>query len=196
MGVDPFCKARKRGTIFRVHICVLRLKRRHEQDHPDHGKAPVAHDRMPEIIANSEDGSFNRRLVQIHRDRDATLWIPAVVLVIAIIGAHDINIIVLIPIVGPVFWPRVHEIEPKAAVLETRIPAVHFHGKTLDVEPLVRTEVASKAAIGNSVPAVAAALVPVAVHGLPVLCAMLLPHLPLLILLDTLPCYEGRFSCR
>jgi hypothetical protein len=51
--------------------------------------------------------------------------IPTVVEVIAVSVIVDINIIVVIPVRSPIFWPRVKDTEPEAPVLETRIPSKH-----------------------------------------------------------------------
>ena len=51
---------------------------------------------------------------------------------------------------------------------------------------MILTEVPTITVLWNAVAVVATALLPVAVLGLPVMCAMLLPHLPLLTLLHAL----------
>src|ERR1039457_1879120 len=126
-------------------------------------------------------------LVHVDGDCDSIPRIPTVVQVIAVPRVVDIYIIVVIPSVRPVFWPRIHETEPKAAVLESGIPAIHLYRVPVDAEPVVRTKVATIMVFRNAVAVVAATLLPVAVLGLPVACTMLLPHLPLLTLLYTLP---------
>src|ERR1035438_9487513 len=126
-------------------------------------------------------------LVHVDCDCDPVPGVPAVVQVIAVFGVNDIHIIVVVPVVRPVLWPWVHETEPKAAVLEARRPAIHLHWVPVDPEPVIRTKVATITVIWNAVAVVAATLLPVAVLGLPVMCAMLLPHLPVLSLLHTLP---------
>jgi hypothetical protein len=125
--------------------------------------------------------------VHIYGDCDPVPGVPAVVQVIAVFGVNDIHIIVVVPIVRPVLWPWVHETEPKAAVLEPRIPAIQLHRVPVDAEPVIRTKVATITVIWNTVAVVAATLLPVTVLGLPVTCAMLLPHLPLLTWLHPLP---------
>jgi len=102
-----------------------------------------------------------------------------VVQVVAIPGVNDIHIIVVVPIVRPVFWPWVNYTEPKAVVLEARIPANILQLVPEDTESVVRTKVAAVTVLGNAVSVVAAALLPIAVLGLPVMCAMLLPNGPL-----------------
>ena len=126
-------------------------------------------------------------LVHIHGDRDSILGIPAVVQVIAVIRVDDVHVVVVVPIVGPVFWPWVHETEPKAAVLEARIAAIQLHRIAVDAEPMILPKVATIAVIWNAVAVIAAALLPVAVFGLPVGCPMLLPHFSPLSWLHALP---------
>ena len=54
--------------------------------------------------------------VQVDPDGDAILGIPSVVQVIAVPAVIDIHIIVFVPIVRPVLWPRINNIEINAAV--------------------------------------------------------------------------------
>jgi hypothetical protein len=137
---------------------------------------------------SSLDGpALDEPLVHVDGDCDSIPGIPAVVHVIAVLGVDDVYIIVVVPIVGPVFRPWVHETEPKAAVLEARIPAVQLHRVPVNAEPVIRTKAHAITVIRNAVAVVTATLLPVAVLGLPVTRAMLLPHLPLLTLLHALP---------
>jgi len=57
----------------------------------------------------------------------------------------------------------------------------------VDAEPVIRPKAATIVGIWNAVPGITATLPPIAVLGLPVTCAMLLPHRSLLIVLHTLP---------
>ena len=52
---------------------------------------------------------------------------------------------------------------------------------------MIRTKAQTITGLWNAVAIVAATLLPIAVLGLPVMCSMLLPHLPLLTLLHPLP---------
>ena len=136
---------------------------------------------------------FDARLVQVDADGDSIARIPAVVQVIAVSGVVDIHVIVVVPVVRPVFRPRISKAEPKSAVLEARITTNHHHGVAVDSERVLRTKVAIVTVLWNAVPVVATALLPVAVLGLPVMCAMLLPgatlfaFLPVLLLLRLHP---------
>ena len=56
----------------------------------------------------------------------------------------------------------------------------------MDSEPVIRAKIEAKTGFGNAVAVVAATLLPGAVFGLPILRAMLLPHLRPLILLYVL----------
>src|SRR5579872_1123037 len=141
---------------------------------------------LVEPLGSFDGIALHEPLVQVHGDCDPVPGITAVVQVIAVVGVDDIHIIVVVPIVRPVFWPRVNETEPKAAVLKAWIPTIQLHGVSVDAEPVPRTKVATIAVIWNAVAVVAAALLPVAVFGLKIMCPMLLPHLPLLTLLHAL----------
>jgi len=120
-----------------------------------------------------------KRRLEIDANRNAIPRVTTVVQVVAVVGVDDIHIIVVVPIVRPVFRPRVNHIEPKAVVLETRIPANYLQAIAGDAEPVIRTKVATVTVLRNAVAIVAAALVPIAVLGLPVMRAMLLPNGPL-----------------
>ena len=92
----------------------------------------------------------------------------------------------MVPGVSPVFWIWVNETEPIAIMLETGIPAHHHEGEAVDAEIVTPTIVASEIAIRNAVAVVAAALMPIAVLGLPAVSSMLLPGNPLFALLGML----------
>src|SRR5450631_308769 len=136
---------------------------------------------------NFDGGALDDPSVHIYGDCDPIPRVPAVVQVIAVLGVNDIHIIVVVPIVRPVLRPWVHETEPKAAVLEPRIPAIQLHRVPVDAEPMIRAKAATIMGIWNAVAGITATLPPIAVLGLPVTCAMLLPHRSLLIVLHSLP---------
>jgi len=129
---------------------------------------------------------FDEQLVQINRDRDPVIGILTVIQIIALVGVSDIHVVVIIPIVRPVFWPRIHETEPKAAILEARIPTVDLHGVPVEAERVFWTKITPIAVVGNAVAVVSTTVPPGAVLGLPILCAMLLPNTSLFTLLHAL----------
>jgi hypothetical protein len=57
----------------------------------------------------------------------------------------------------------------------------------VDAEPVIRAKAATIMGIWNAVAGITATLSPIAVLGLPITGAMLLPHLPLLTWLHPLP---------
>jgi hypothetical protein len=114
-------------------------------------------------------------LVRVDGNRDSIPGIATVVKIVAVVRVGDVHVVVVVPVVGPVFRPWINEAEPESAVLETWIPANHHYGVTVDAERMTRAEVAIVPVLGNAVALVATALPPVAVLGLPVVCAMLLP---------------------
>jgi hypothetical protein len=116
-----------------------------------------------------------RQLIHKDGDCDSIPRIATVVQVIAVVRVFDIHIIVVVPVVGPVFRPWVNRTEPEATVLEPEVPANFFHGVAVDAEGVFRTKVAIVAIVGNAVPVVAAALLPGAMLGLKVMRAMLVP---------------------
>ena len=126
------------------------------------------------------------RVVHVDADCNAILGIAAVVQIIPVSRVVNVHIIIFVPVVRPILRPRVNNAEPKAAVLEARISADHYHGVAVDAECVRRTKVATIMVVWDAVAVVAAALLPIAVLRLPVMGATLLPDAPLLTLLNAL----------
>jgi hypothetical protein len=106
------------------------------------------------------------------------LRIAAVVKVVATVVV-DVKVIVGIPVVGPVFRPRIKEQERKPIVVETRIPLIDYR-TGVEAEEVLAAEVDIEAGLWHVVTAVASALRPGAMIGGPVLGAILLPGVMLL----------------
>ena len=123
--------------------------------------------------------------VHVHGDCNPITWISAVVQVITVSGIVYIHIVVFIPVLWPVFRPRINDTEPISFILKTGIPAINFQRKAVDSEPVVPTKEAVKMVIGNTIAVVTAALLPGPVLGLPATGAMLRPHFLLFTLLHT-----------
>src|ERR1039457_5413233 len=115
-------------------------------------------------------------LVQIHVDCDSIPWMLTVVQVIAVSGVVDVHIIVVVPIVRPVFRPWVNDTEPKAAILEPGVPTRKNHRETAKAEAVILAKGATETVVGNPVAIVTAALAPFAVLRLPATRAILKPH--------------------
>jgi hypothetical protein len=92
----------------------------------------------------------------------------------------------LVPAGSPVFWIRINETEPIATVLEARKPANLHKRKAEDEKCVILTIIAAEIVVRNAVAVVAAALLPVAVFGRPVVGTAMLPLSPLFALLCTL----------
>jgi len=114
-------------------------------------------------------------LVHVDGNRDSIPGIATVVKIVAVVRIGDVHVVVVVPVVGPVFRPGINQAEPEPAILEARIPANHHHGVTVDAKRMACAEVTVVAVFGDAISLVATALLPVAVLGLPVVCAMLLP---------------------
>ena len=109
-------------------------------------------------------------------DRNSNVGISAVVHVIAVVRIGDINVVVVIPVIPPVFRPWVHETDPVALILETRVPTHNHEGQAVDVESMVLTKISTVAIVRNAVALISATLLPIAMVGIPVLRAVLLPR--------------------
>ena len=107
----------------------------------------------------------------LHRDADCNTnaGISLVVHVVPIIGIDNVNIVGLVPVVGPRLWPGIDQCEPKAVVLEAWKTTDDHIGLVVDDEPVVRAKVAVVTIVRDTVAVVAAALLPRAVVGLPIL---------------------------
>ena len=110
-------------------------------------------------------------VLPLHRDadRNSDVGMTAVVKVIAVVNVGDVNVVIVIPVIAPVFGPRVHETDPIALVLEAWVTAHNHEGESVDAEPMVLTEVTAIAVVWNAIAVVAATLLPAAVVRIPTL---------------------------
>jgi hypothetical protein len=110
------------------------------------------------------------RLEPLQRDVDCNSFagIPPVVEVVAVVDVVDVDIVIVVPVIPPVFRPRVNGADPIALVLKAWVSAYNQEGKTVDAEAVAGAKVSAVPVVGNAVTPVAAALLPVAVIGLPV----------------------------
>src|SRR5271157_2792882 len=68
-------------------------------------------------------------------DRNRDVRIPAVVQVVAVVDVGNINVVVVIPVISPVFRPWVNETDPIALILKARISLHNQEGQAVDTEP-------------------------------------------------------------
>jgi len=106
-------------------------------------------------------------LIQIKTDRDAVARISPVVQVIAVVVIVHVNVIVVVPVVRPIFWPRIYETEPISAVLKAPMTANIPHWQTVYSESVILAVVPPKPVVWNTVADISAALLPGAMLGLP-----------------------------
>ena len=107
----------------------------------------------------------------LHRyaDRNSDVGIPAIEQVIAVVNVRDVDVVSVVPVIPPVFWPWVNEADPIAAVLEAGISAHNEESEAGDAETMILTKVSAETVIRNAVAVVASALLPGAVVGVPAL---------------------------
>src|SRR5579863_799688 len=96
--------------------------------------------------------------LQHNGDRNRLAGMHTVVQVIPVIIAN-INVIGGIPVLRPVFRPRVNQHEPITAVLKAGVTR-NYDGLALDAKPVSRAEMETETILGNVVASIAAALRP------------------------------------
>src|SRR5579863_6318024 len=102
-------------------------------------------------------------------DRKPDTGIAPVVQVVAVVNIGDVNVVVVIPVISPVFRPWVNKTDPIALILEAGESTNNHEGQAVDAEPMVATKVSTVMVVGDSVAVVAAPLLPVAVVRVPAL---------------------------
>ena len=107
----------------------------------------------------------------LHRDADryCDVGIPAVVQVVAVVGVGDVHVVVVIPVIAPVFRPWVNKTYPIALILEAWVPTNDQEGQAIDAEPMVTTKVSAVTVVRDTVAVISATLLPVAVVRVPAL---------------------------
>jgi hypothetical protein len=108
---------------------------------------------------------------------------PPVEHVVTVIHVIHVNVVGFVPVCRPVLRPWINEAEPITTVLKAWKPANHSEGQAVDAECVLPAVVAAEVFVWNAEAAVAAALLPSAVLGLPATRAMPLPGAPLFALL-------------
>jgi hypothetical protein len=106
-------------------------------------------------------------------DRQPGVRISSVVQVIPVVIVN-VEVIGVVPIIGPVFRPGVYHQEPKAAIRETRVTHID-RGLALHPEPVSNPERNAELLLGDVITAVASPLGPGAMVAGPVLRTILLP---------------------
>ena len=99
-----------------------------------------------------------------------------VVQVIAVVDVGHIDVIVVVPIVAPVFRPGVNFAEPITLILEARESANHQEGEAGDAKAVILAKVSTESVLRNAIAMVSATLLPGAVVGLPMLRTVLVPR--------------------
>ena len=98
-----------------------------------------------------------------------------VVHVVAVVPISNVDVIVVIPVIRPIFRPGVAKRNPITLVLEARVSAINHKRETVDPKRMLRSEIAAIPVFRNTVAVVAASLLPGTVVCLPACCAMILP---------------------
>ncbi len=138
------------------------------------------------VLPRASPSAILRYVAYIDADCDSIPRIAPVVQIISVPGVVDINVVVRVPVVRPIFRPWVNNVEIKTAVLEAGISADHHHGIAVDAERVRWSKISSVTLLRNPVAVISAALLPIAVFGLPVVRATVLPGAPLCGLLSVL----------
>ena len=83
--------------------------------------------------------------------------------IVAVIPVIHVDIVVVVPVIRPIFRPRVEERYPVTLVLEAWISAINHEGAAGDPKPMLRAEIAAIAVLRNPIAVIAATLLPGAV---------------------------------
>jgi hypothetical protein len=121
------------------------------------------------IGCNSKANCTRPKSLQRNVDRNPRAGIPAVVKVVAIVDVVYVDIVIVIPVISPIFRPRVDGTDPVALVLEARVSPYNPKGKSIDAEPMAGPKVSAVAVVRDAVAVVAATLLPGTMVRLPVL---------------------------
>jgi hypothetical protein len=120
------------------------------------------------LIARLDRVAISRESLPRNADRNSGAGISAVVQVVAVV-VGDVNVVIVIPVIPPIFWPWINQTQPVAVVLEAGISAYNQEWQAMDAEPVLRPKVSPEAVVRNAVAAVASALLPVAMIAVPML---------------------------
>src|SRR5579864_679743 len=101
--------------------------------------------------------------VERYHDGDSIAGVSAVVHVIAVSVVVDIYVVILVPIVRPIFGPRVKKADPITVVWEPGIPAKEVQPKAEDAETVIPAKVDAETIIRNTISVIATTLSPIAV---------------------------------
>lgn len=104
-----------------------------------------------------------RTSLQRDIDRNSATGIPAVVQVVAVVNVVYVDVIGVVPVISPIFRPRINRTDPIALVLEARVSPDHQEGEGVDSEPVAGPKVSTVPVVRDAVAAVAAPLLPGAV---------------------------------
>jgi hypothetical protein len=121
----------------------------------------------------------DRRVIhplQRDTDRNGHAGMPGVVHVVPVMNVLHVDVVGFVPVHGPVLGPRINESEPKAVAAESWMPRDNHHGKGMESESVLPAEINNEPVMRDVVAAITAALLPIAMFILPVLCATLLPN--------------------
>jgi len=115
--------------------------------------------------------------LESNADRESNARVSPVIQVISAIEVGNVNIIGVVPVVGPVRGVRIDHAEPVTAILEPGISPDNQEGETSNSKSVLLSKVRTEATVRDSISYVSATLLPATVLYGPVSDLPLVPRI-------------------
>ena len=116
-----------------------------------------------------ESGLHPTQSLQGNVDRNPRAGISAVVKIVAIVDVIYVHVVIVVPVISPIFRPRIDGADPVSLVLKAWVSPHNPEGKSIDAESVAGPKVSAVAIVRDTVSVIATTLLPGAMIRLPVL---------------------------